>query len=186
MTVKKRAFVKCLRYIFPIIAILVIATVIRYKKGEKNSEQQAQIALAQLISCSLQQAEDFDAAVTLASTEAVPDSEIGLAKSDGKLREYLIERFGDSMTDSCIEDLAMSRTFYRSITMAKNFSSDIKTGEIELKKCSGEQECYTFSAEIKTSAGNLAATAWGTILMKKDGRKWKASQITLNMKETQS
>ena len=171
MTVKKRAFVKCLRYIFPIIAILVIATVIGYKKGEKNSEQQAQIALAQLISCSLQQAED---------------SEIGLAKSDGKLREYLIERFGDSMTDSCIEDLAMSRTFYRSITMAKNFSSDIKTGEIELKKCSGEQECYTFSAEIKTSAGNLAATAWGTILMKKDGRKWKASQITLNMKETQS
>lgn len=183
MTVEKRAFVKWPRYIFPIIVILAITILIGYKKGERNSEQQSQIVLNQLLSCSLQQAEDFDAAVVLSSVEAATDSEMGLVQSDGKLKAYLIERFGDFMTDSCIEELAMSRTFYRSITLAKKFSSDIKTGEVELKKRSGEQECYTFSVSIKTSGGNTVATAHGTISMKKDGGKWKASQITLTMNE---
>lgn len=184
MTMKKRIDVKLFWYILPIVLIFVIVVItIRYKQGGGNLEHQAKTALNQLISCTLQQAEEFDAAIIQSATEAVADSETGLIQSDEKLRDYLEKRFGNSMTNACIEELAMSRTFYKSIALAKSLNIDIKASEIELTKRSDQQECYNFSTEIKTSAGDGVATAWGTISMEKDGTKWKASKITLTVDE---
>lgn len=190
MTTKKDASVKLYRLVLSMILILVLAiasiAAIRYKRGG-DSKQQSEKTLNQLLSCTLRQAEDFEAAAvsSRASIEAA-EGEIGLAQGDGRLRDYLEKQFGDFMTNECIEDLAMSRTFYRSIALTKDFNSDIEAGEIMLTKRSGEEECYTFSAEIKTAAGAPAANARGTISMKKDGDNWKASRITLNMSEARN
>lgn len=187
MTTKKGTSIKLFRYIISFILILVIAAAtIGCRQGNSSSEQQAKTALEQLLSCTLQQAEDFDTAITetVASIEAEADSEIGLAQGDDTLKDHLIERFGDSMTTACIEDLAMSRTFYQSIELAKSLSSDIEASEVELTKRSDEPESYSFSAKIKTSEGKTAATASGSISMEKDGTERKASMVTLTMDET--
>lgn len=177
---KKKNYVKLFWYILPIVLILLAAGItIRYKQGEGSLESQAKTALNQLLSCTLQQAEDFDAAIIRSAAEAGTDGETGLIQSDEKLREYLIKQFGDSMTYACMEELAMSRTFYKSVALAKSLSTDIKVSELELVKRSDQQECYDFSAKLITSAGDEAGTARGTISMEKDGTKWKASKITL-------
>ena len=185
MTERNETSVKWFRYILSIVLVFVIAgAVIGCKQNGGNPEEQARAALEQLLSCTLQQAEEFDAAaeITQASMESETDSEPGLTQDDGRLWDYLIERFGGSMTDVCIEELAMNRTFYQSITLARQFDSDIEAGEIELAKCSGEQECYTFSAEIKASAGDSVAAAQGKISMKKDEEDWKAYHITVSFR----
>lgn len=189
MTTKKEASVKLYRRILLAILVLVIVaaaiTAIRYKIRAGDSKQQSRETLNQLLSCTLRQAEDFEAAAAsaLVYAEATEGSESGLVQGDDSLRDYLEKQFGGSMTNECIEDLAMSRTFYRSIALAKEFNSDIEAGEVALTKRSGEEECYTFSAEIKTTGGEPAADARGTISMKKDGGGWQASRITLTMDE---
>lgn len=177
---RKETSVKWFRYILSIILVYVIAAaLIGNKHGSSNPEQQSRAALEQLFSCTLQQADEFDAAteITEVSIELAEDRGTGLTQDDGRLRDYLVEQFGGSMTNACIEELAMNRTFYQSIALAKQYNSDIEAGEVELKKCSGEQECYTFSAELKTSAGDSVATAQGKISMKKDEAEWKAYHI---------
>ena len=181
MTEKKRTTAKSFRFVFLTLLLLVIVAVTIGCGQSSNLEQQSKKALNQLLSCTLQQAEDFDkaAAADRDSIEAEADGEIGLVQGGDELQDYFKKRFGDSMTDECIDDLAKSRTFYRSIALTKDFGSDIEAVEIELTKRSDDQECYTFSANIKTSAGDSAAAAEGTISMEKDGKEWKASQITL-------
>lgn len=181
---KKKRNIKLLLYILPIVLILVAVIIaISYKQGGDNLELQAKTALNQLLSCTLQQAKDFDTAIIQSVAEAVTDSETGLIQNDEKLREYLKKKFGNIMTYACIEELAMRRTFYKSIALAKSLTADIEVSELELVKRSDQQECYDFSAKIITSAGDEAATARGTISMEKDGTEWKASKITLTVEE---
>ncbi len=180
----KNISVKLFWYILLIgLILLAVGITIRYKQGGGSLERQTKTALNQLLSCTRQQAEDFDAAIMQSAAEAVTDKEVGLIQSDEKLREYLVNRFADSMTYACIEELAMSRTFYISIALAKDLTADIRVSELELIKSSDQQECYTFSAKLLSSAGDEAGIARGTILMEKDGSKWKASKITLTVDE---
>ena len=183
---EKKIYVKLFWYTLPIVLILLIAGItIRYRQGG-SLELQAKTALNQLLSCTQQQAENFDAAViqsVQSATESATDGEIGLVQSDEKLREYLVKQFADSMTYACMEDLAMSRTFYRSIELAKGLTTDIRVSGLELIKRADQQECYNFSAKLSTPAGDEAGTARGTISMEKDGTKWKASKITLTVDE---
>lgn len=184
MVMKKKRSENLFWYILLIGLILLVAGItIRYKQEGDRLELQAKTALTQLLSCTGQQAEDFDAAILQSATAAVTDEETGLIQSDETLREYLVNQFGDSMTYACIEDLAMSRTFYRSIALAKDLTTDIKVSELELIKRSDQQECYDFSAKLLSSSGDEAGTARGTISMEKDGTKWKASKITLTVDE---
>lgn len=167
-----------------IVLIFVIIVITIWCKQGDSLEHYAKLALDQLFSCTLQQAEDFDVAVIQSAAEEIADYEIGLTqKSDEKLKDYLIKRFGNSMTNACMEELAMNRDIYKSVALAESLNTDIKAGKIELTKCSVQQECYNFSVEIRTSVGDKVATAWGTISMEKDGAKWKASKITLMIEE---
>lgn len=163
----------------------IAAAAIGCKQSQGDMEKQSQTALKRLLSCSMEESDDFDEMAEEAkiSMEGEDDNEIGLTEGNGELKDYLLKQFGDSMTEACIENLAMNRAFYQSIALAKQFSSDIEAGEAELTKRSDEKECYSFSVEIKTSAGDLVADAEGTISMEKDGKNWKASKITLTMNE---
>lgn len=186
-TVEKRTSVKLLRQVLPVVLALVTAAAAAgCGKGGSNAEQRSQLALEQLLSCTLQQAEEFDAAMARDFTEDAADVGAGLVQDDGRLRDYLAERFGDSMTDACIEDLTMSRAIYRSAALSKRLNSDVSAGEATLTKCSDDQERYNFSAELISSSGDPAAAVSGTILMEKDGAGWKASRITLTMDEVES
>lgn len=186
-TDEKRTSVKLLRQVLPVVLALVTAAAAAgCGKGGSSAEQRSQLALEQLLSSTLQQAEEFDAAMARDFTEDVADVGVGLVQDDGRLRDYLAERFGDTMTDACIEDLTMSRTIYQSAALSKRLNSDVSAGEATLAKCSDDQECYNFSAEITSSSGDPVAAVSGTILMEKDGAKWKASRITLTMDERES
>lgn len=182
---KKGNSVNLLRHILPVILILVIA-VPAAGCGQKDGgpKQRSQAALELLLSCTMEQAEDFDAAMSTAFAEPTESSGIGLtAGNDSELVEYFAKRFDGSMTDACIEDLTMSRMIYRSAALAKDFGSDVSTDDVKLTKRPGEEECYDFSAELKTSAGDPAAKASGTVWMEKDGTEWKASHISLTLDE---
>lgn len=179
---KKKRSVKLFCYILLVgLILLAVGIAIRYTHRKSSLELQAKTALSQLLSCTQQQAEDFDAAIIQSAAEAVTDGETGLVQSDEKLREYLVNRFADSMTTACVEDLAMSRTFYISVALAKDLTTDISVSELSLTKRSDQQECYNFSAKLLSSAGDEVGTASGTISMEKDGAKWKASKITLTI-----
>ncbi len=182
---KKGNSVDLLRHILPVILILVIA-VPAAGCGQKDGgpKQRSQAALELLLSCTMEQAEDFDAAMSTAFAEPTESSGIGLtAGNDDELMEYFAKRFDGSMTDACIEYLTMSRMIYRSAALAKDSGSDVSTDDVKLTKRPGEEECYDFSAELKTSAGDPAAKASGTVWMEKDGAEWKASHITLTLDE---
>lgn len=182
---KKGNSVDLLRHILPVILILVIA-VPAAGCGQKDGgpKQRSQAALELLLSCTMEQAEDFDAAMSTAFAEPTENGGIGLtAGNDSELVEYFAKRFDGSMTDACIEDLTMSRMIYRSAALAKDSGSDVSTDDVKLTKRPGEEECYDFSAELKTSAGDPAAKASGTVWMEKDGAEWKASHITLTLDE---
>lgn len=182
---KKGNSVDLLRHILPVILILVIA-VPAAGCGQKDGgpKHRSQAALELLLSCTMEQAEDFDAAMSTAFAEPTESSGIGLtAGNDSELVEYFAKRFDGSMTDACIEDLTMSRMIYRSAALAKDFGSDVSTDDVKLTKRPGEEECYDFSAELKTSAGDPAAKASGTVWMEKYGTEWKASHITLTLDE---
>ncbi|MCI8583455.1 MAG: hypothetical protein HFH13_10035 [Dorea sp.] len=144
-------------------------------------ERQSRAALKKLLSCTLQQAEDFDAAAetTQAVMESAAADGAGLIQDD-KLQDYLIEQFSDSMTGACIEELAMNRTFYQSIALVKQFNSAIEVSEIELVQCAGEQKDYSFSAELKTSAGgfvDLAMTCINSVT--EQSQKWTLKKIDI-------
>ncbi len=182
---EKENSVNLLGHILPVILLLVTA-VSAVGCGQKDSgpEQQSQAALELLLSCTMEQAEDFDAAMSTAFAETAESSEIGLTVgNDDELMGYLTDRFGGTMTDACIEDLTMNRMIYRSAALAKDFGSDVNADDVELTKRPDEEECYDFSAELKTSAGNPAAKASGTVWMEKDGAEWKVSHITLTLDE---
>lgn len=182
---RKEISVKSPRYVLPLALVLVLlAYATGCRQNGSGPQQQSQAALEQLLSCTLQQADDFGTAMSAAFAETTEDCEVGLLPgNDEELMEHLTNRFGGSMTDACIKDLAMSRSIYRSAALANEIGSDINADSVELTKRSGKEECYDFSAEIKTSAGNPVAKASGTISMEKDGDKWKASHITLTFDE---
>ena len=99
---------------------------------------------------------------------------------DDKLQDYLIEQFSDSMTGACIEELAMNRTFYQSIALVKQFNSAIEVSEIELVQCAGEQKDYSFSAELKTSAGGFVDLAMKCInSVTEQSQKWTLKKIDI-------
>ena len=174
---RKEISVKLLRYVLPLALVLVLlASAAGCGQNDSGPQQQSQAALEQLLSCTLQQADDFDTAMSAAFTETTEDSEAGLLPgNDEELMEHLTNRLGGSMTDACIKDLAMSRSIYRSAALAKEIGSDINAGSVELTRRSGKEECYDFSAEIKTSAGNPAAKASGMKFRKRFGKSCKRS-----------
>lgn len=180
---EKRASEKLFRPIISIVLFLAIAVMAAgCGQSDDKPEQQAQIVLDQLLSCTMQQAEELDAAITGSISIEEPESaEPGLVQGDDELMEYLTKRFGDFMTDTCIDDLAKNRTFYQSVAWTQDFNADVKADKIELTERSGEQGVYNFQAEVKTSEGASAADVAGTITMEKEGTEWKASKVALNV-----
>ena len=155
-----------------IVAVIAVATLL-LQSGSK-AVFQAEIAINSLLSCSLEDAEKFDAALA----PKLPADEPGIQSAGDALTVYLTERYGESMTDDCIEKLAANRTFYRSVKLAKDQNCDIVMSELKLSAESGNKNTFDFSAVLLAN-GKEVETVSGSVRMV-NTNEWKADLITIN------
>lgn len=157
-------------------------------KKDDRLEQQARLALEELLTCTAQQAEEIDAAMLRMMEEReaameVADGEPGMAQGGTALLDHFTGRFGGLMTDDCIQTAIANRDVTRSYDLFQKHQADIKPDPLELSKQEGEKEVYTFSVTLKTPDGKETATATGTITMEETEAGWMAANITLTVKE---
>ena len=152
-------------------------------KKEDASEQQARLALEELLTCTAQQAEEIDAAMLRMMEEMeAADGEPGMAQGGTALLDHFTGRFGGLMTDDCIQTAIANRDVTRSYDLFQKHQADIKPDPLELSKQEGEKEVYTFSATFNTNTGEVGS-ATGTITMEETEAGWMAANITLTVKE---
>lgn len=180
---KKKTSLKQIQFIFLVVLLFLIAAAFAgYRLYAGNSERQANVVLERLLSCTLQEAEEFEETMLSFAEYEAESGEVGMMQKNDSVREYFVEQFGGFMTDSCMEDLVRNRNFYRGAALAKEFHSDIEVSGIELTRRTDGEESYNFSAELKTSAGDPAATVSGTISMSRDGKNWVADRVSMTVK----
>ena len=152
-------------------------------KKEDASEQQARLALEELLTCTAQQAEEIDAAMLRMMEEMeAADGEPGMAQGGTALLDHFTGRFGGLMTDDCIQTAIANRDVTRSYDLFQKHQADIKPDPLELSKQEGEKAVYTFSATFNTNTGEVGS-ATGTITMEETEAGWMAAHITLTVKE---
>lgn len=180
---KRKASGKKIQFIILcLLLFLIVAVFAGYRLYAGNSEQQANVVLERLLSCTLQEAEEFEEIMLSFAAKEAESDEVGMTQRDSDVSKYFAEQFGELMTDSCMEGLVKNRNFYRGAALAKELHSDIKVVGIELTRKTDEEESYIFSAELETSKGELAATVSGTISMSRVGKNWVAKRITMTVK----
>ena len=143
----------------------------------------AQNTAARLLSCTREQAEALDAALMGNFTAAIQSSEVGLTAGNKNVTDYLTKRFGDVMTDGCIEMLIANRIPTRLAAPVQKLDTDLQAQGLRLTRRSGEKEVYDFTAELRIPEGDLAATVYGNLTMEQEGDSWKASRIAVTIKE---
>ena len=136
---------------------------------------QVETALNSLLSCTLEEAEKFDAALA----PKLPAEGTGISSQGDELDALLAERYGDSMTEDCIYKLAANRTFYRSVKLAKDNNCDIQMSELKLSAESGDKNTFGFSA-VLTANGAVVDSVSGTVRMTTVNSQWKADLISIN------
>lgn len=136
---------------------------------------QVETALNSLLSCTMEEAEKFDAALT----PKLPAEGTGISSQGDELDALLAERYGDSMTEDCIYKLAANRTFYRSVKLAKANNCDILMSELKLTAEGGDKNTFGFSA-VLTANGAVVDSVSGTVRMTTVNSQWKADLITIN------
>ena len=86
-----------------------------------GSEQSAQSALEHVLSCTVQEAADFETAseeIKQAAEET--GDETGIVSVDG-LETYFQGRFGDDLTEDCLNKMMADRTIAVSIKLAEQY-----------------------------------------------------------------
>lgn len=187
MKYRKPAF----RIVIPAVLVCMIAAVCfltNPKQDHKNSEQSAEAVLSQVLSCTLQEAADFDAyyeELLKASAETSGTANGSGMVSVTGLEDYFQKQYGDLMTDECLENMMGNRISTLIMRLARQYASDIAVEGIELQKRSGEQDMYDFNIRLVTVTGKeQIASAAGTIMMVSDGASWKASVLDIRLNNT--
>ena len=167
-----------------VLAMALALFAVGCSKKDDSLEQQARLALEELLTCTAQQAEEIDAAMLRMMEEMeAADGEPGMAQGGTALLDHFTGRFGGLMTDDCIQTAIANRDVTRSYDLFQKHQADIKPDPLELSKQEGEKEVYTFSVTLKTPDGKETATATGTITMEETEAGWMAANITLTVKE---
>ncbi len=156
-------------------------------KKEDASEQQARLALEELLTCTAQQAEEIDAAMLRMMEEMeaameVADGEPGMAQGGTALLDHFTGRFGERMTGECIQQLMANRSVALCIDLSRKHQADIKPEGLEISKREGEKPVYDYTATFNTNTGEVGS-ATGTITMEETEAGWMAANITLTVKE---
>ena len=150
------------------VAIAAVFFVASRLRGDP-AEKQAQTILTQLLS-------SCDAGEP-AADDSYTASEPGLVQADdGGFMAFYQAQFGDSMTKDCLDRVLANRLPTRIAALSG------QPAGLTLKKRSGADHCYDFSADLQAADGTTTASVTGTITMVKEDGAWKASDLTLNLK----
>lgn len=168
------------------VGLIVVLAVMGCSKSDSNdndSEQGAKAALEKVLSCSLEDVQAYKDAYSEAVTTATGEttSESGLASTDA-LSQYFKDKYGDVMTDECIESMMANRTMTVCIEVAEQIHMDIVPADIQLIEKSNEAGAYTYTAMLMTASDEkevTAASVSGEITMV-DG---KASDLTIKVED---
>lgn len=100
---------------------------------------------------------------------------------DQALMAYLKDRYGDYMTDDCIEQLMQNRTFGIAASHVQSQGTEIVAGETSYQERKETEHLYDFEVEIKSNQSKTPLqTVTGTIQVEEVEGIWKAVQITIN------
>ncbi len=164
--------------------VMVIAGCGKQQSGA-GSEQSAQTALEHVLSCTVQEAADFEtASEEIKQAAAETGDETGMISVDG-LETYFQGRFGDDLTEDCLNRMMADRTIAVGIKLAEQYQSDILAEDIQLTEKSGAEDMYDFEAKLVTSADSKqVASVAGVVTMEKSQSSWKISGLTLKVSES--
>ena len=149
-----------------------------------GSEQSAQSALEHVLSCTVQEAADFETASEEVKKAAETGDETGLVSVDG-LENYFQTRFGDDLTEECMNRMMADRTIAVSIKLEEQYQSDILAEDIQLTKRSGDEDMYDFEAKLVAAADSKQiASVTGVVTMEESQSSWKISNLTVKVTES--
>lgn len=152
---------------------------------ESGSEQSAQSALEHVLSCTVQEAADFEtASEEIKQTAAETGNETGLVSVDG-LETYFQGRFGDDLTEECMNRMMADRTIAVSIKLAEQYQSDILAEDMQLTKRSGDENMFDYEAKLVAAADSKQiASVTGVVTMEESQSSWKISNLTVKVTES--
>lgn len=166
-----------------LVCVMAIAGCGKQQAGAgSGSEQSAQSALEHVLSCTVQEAADLASEGIKQAAEETGD-ETGIVSVDG-LETYFQGRFGDDLTEDCLNKMMADRTIAVSIKLAEQYQSDILAEDIQLTKRSGNEDMYDFEAKLVTAADSKQiASVTGVVTMEESQSSWKISNLTLKVSE---
>ena len=150
------------------------------RKDDSHSEQSAKAILESFLSCSVQDVQKYQDTYSGLTSEAVGDQtyESGITFVDG-LEQYFRDKYGDIMTDECIESMIDNRTIIQSMKLAEKYDSNIVSKDIWLTKKAGTSETYTYEATVAPTSNQENETLiTGAITVTGE----KASYLTIGVK----
>ncbi len=150
------------------------------QKDDSHSEQSAKAILESFLSCSVQEVQEYQNTYSGLTAEAVGDqtSESGIA-SVGGLEQYFKDKYGEIMTDECIESMIDNRTIIQCMQLAEKYNSDIVSKDIWLTKKAGAADTYTYEVTVAPTSNKENETfITGAITLTDE----KASYLTIEVK----
>ena len=165
-----------------LVCVMAIAGCGKQQAGAGSGSEQS--ALEHVLSCTVQEADDFETAseeIKQAAEET--GDETGIVSVDG-LETYFQGRFGDDLTEDCLNKMMADRTIAVSIKLAEQYQSDILAEDIQLTKRSGNEDMYDFEAKLVTAADSKRiASVTGVVTMEESQSSWKISNLTVKVTE---
>ena len=150
------------------------------QKDDSHSEQSAKAILESFLSCSVQDVQEYQNTYSGLTAEAVGDQagESGIA-SVGGLEQYFKDKYGEIMTDECIESMIDNRTIIQCMQLAEKYNSDIVSKDIWFTKKAGAADTYTYEATVAPTSNKENETFITGAITLTDG---KASYLTIEVK----
>lgn len=163
------------------LAVFVLAVAAVFALTRLRSDpagKKAEFVVQQLLSCSSAVEDAVDAGAAGAA-----GSQPGLVSADtAGLESFVRAQLGDAITADCLSRVLADRLPTRITALAARCGDKLEPADLTLKKRSGAENCYDFSAALLTAADSTAAgQVSGTITMVKEDGVWKASRITLTV-----
>ena len=167
-----------------LVCVMAIAGCGKQQAGAgSGSEQSAQSALEHVLGCTVQEAAVETASEEIKQAAEETGDETGIVSVDG-LETYFQGRFGDDLTEDCLNKMMTDRTIAVSIKLAEQYQSDILAEDIQLTKKSSNEDMYDFEAKLVTAADSKQiASVTGVVTMEERQSSWKISNLTLKVSE---
>lgn len=171
---------KKLRVILLSAVLITAMAMMGCQKNDSHSEQSVKAILERFLSCSVQDVQEYQNTYSGLTAEAVGDQtgESGIASVDG-LEQYFKDKYGDIMTDECIESMIDNRTIIQCMKLSEKYDSDILSKDIWLTQKTGTPDTYTYEATVAPTSNQENETFITGAITLTDG---KASYLTIEVK----